>query len=810
MKRSTPEGSPRMDLGHECAQDKEIAHRWVEGIGRVIVVAALTFSALAVTAPSAQRAAAATAPVTSTALSGIVGKNGWFTSPTVLVTLTGQGSGAGAIQTFYRILPATTYTLYSGPFTVAGQGKHTINYYSVQGPLTEGVRSTTFSNDSVAPVTYSSVQGTLTPSGWYHGKVAISLAANDATSGVAAAYWKKDALNFATYNGPISLSGSGQRQITYYSIDKAGNAEGQHLLTLPIDNDPPVLTTPTVNGVAYAQAQHTLAGPVSIILGASDALSGLAVLNYQINNGAWTAYGAPLTLGAAGTYTIHYAASDRAGNSTAQGTLQLVVATMAPSVSASLAGTAGSNGWYRSAVGVTLSTNPATGVTAYYTMDNGPQTTYSGPFAVGGDGHHVVTYSATGSGGITAAQQAQIYIDTAPPTTVGSVVGSTPNGAGWFNHAVTIRLDAADNASGVAATYWQKDGQGAFSLYNGQFNLDTPGNHAITYYSIDRAGNTEGAKSLPVRIDSQAPATTATVNGGTLLAGAYTTTVSVALRPVDDLSGVAGTNVTVDGVASAYTAPIVLSTPGLHIITYSSVDVAGNVEATNRINVPLVAPAAPATAAPPPTLLPTQTPIVVGPTAIPTPAPRPQVTARLSANVAQLGWDRTFRLTVRTTPALPHRLVQVLIRTDARRPNWRIIRTNLTDSRGMMSWAIRTRQSAAYEVIVEHTITSRAVDVRVSSVVTLRRVLANLPGQALLTGRAWPEARGHMVALQEEGAHGTWHTVATTLLGARGAFTFVTPVDALRIYHWRVWNPPMATLVGGKSNIVTLVNKSRR
>ena len=807
MKRSTPEGSPRMEQGHTQAQGKDIVHRWGEGIGRVVVVAALTVSALAVAAPDMPRVAAAAPPVTSTALGGIVGKNGWFTSPTVLVTLTGQGSGSGAIQTFYRILPATTYTLYSSPFAVAGQGKHTINYYSVQGPLTEGARSTTFSNDSVAPVTYSSVQGNPTPSGWYHGNVTISLAANDTTSGVAAAYWKKDASNFATYNGPVTLSGSGQRQFTYYSIDKAGNAEGQHLLTLPIDNDPPVLTTPTVNGVAYAQAQHTLSGPISVVLGASDALSGLAVLNYQINNGAWTAYGAPLTLGAAGTYTVNYKASDRAGNSTAQGTLHLVVATMAPSVSASLAGTAGSNGWYRSAVGVTLSTNPATGVTALYTVDNGPQATYSGPISVSGDGHHVVTYSATGSGGTTAAQQAQIYIDTAPPTTVGSVVGSIPNGAGWFNHAVTIRLDATDNASGVAATYWQKDGQGAFSLYNGQFNLDTPGNHAITYYSIDRAGNTEGAKTLAVRIDSQAPATTATVNGGTLIAGAYTTTVSVALRALDDLSGVAGTNVTVDGVASAYTAPIVLSTPGLHIITYSSVDAAGNVEATNRINVPLVAPAAPATATPPPTLQATQTPIVAAPTA--TPGPRPQITARLSANVAQVGWDRTFRLTVRTAPALPHRLVQVLIRTDPRRPNWRIIRTNLTDNRGMMSWEIRTRQSAAYEVIVEHNITSRAVSVRVASVVTLRRVPANLPGQALLTGRAWPEARGHMVALQEEGAHGTWRTVATTLLGARGAFTFVTPIDASRTYHWRVWNPPMAALVGGRSNTVTLVNAKR-
>jgi hypothetical protein len=378
--------------------------------------------------------------------------------------------------------------------------------------------------------------------------VYLTLLRADALSGIAATYWSKDNGGFNRYTGTIGFSISGWRHIVYYSVDEAGNVEEQHELNLPIDNIPPVLASPTVNGVPYAQAQRTLVGPVQIALGAVDTYSGLDSLSYRIGDGAWVRYSGPFVLSTPGAYTVRYQATDRAGNSTATASIHLTVARLSTSVVASVSGTQGTAGWYRSAVSVSLAPSPA-GTTAQYRIDGGPVTAYAGPFTVSGDGRHQVEYQALGSTGATAWLDLAITIDTNPPATTGGVAGSQPNSAGWYNHPVTVQLSATDATSGVATTYWQKDNSGDFTAYGGPLELGNSGNRVITYYSVDQAGNVEGAHTLTIHIDQEAPQTTATINGGPLVAGAYTNLAQIQLRAVDDLSGIAATYISVDGAA---------------------------------------------------------------------------------------------------------------------------------------------------------------------------------------------------------------------------------------------------------------------
>jgi hypothetical protein len=452
-----------------------------------------------------------------------------------------------------------------------------------------------------------------------------------------------------------------------------------------------------------------------------------------------------------------------------------------------LAGTIGQGGWYRSPVLVVV-TASAAGSSVRYRIDGGAVATYMSPFLVSGDGHHQVLYQARGSNGITTRWlRLNLALDMSPPTTRASIVDGRPNAAGWYDHPVSVQLNATDLPSGVATTYWHAGGRGSFNVYRGPFRLSTPGTRVLTYYSVDRAGNVEAAHVLTLHIDRQAPATTATINGVPLRQGVYTGRAVVRLHAVDDLSGVAAIEVGVDGAPpTVYAAPIVLRTTGPHVITFAAVDVAGNVEALHRIVVPLVVA-----------------------------APRVRRTSMqalrltIGASRSSLAWDHTFRISTRVQPARRGMYVALLQLVSMRGQTWRVIRYGRFDASGRVSWVLRARRSARYRAFAGTRLVSPTVAVRVSSVVTLRRVPAALSGQVLLTGHTWPALPGHVVALQQPGSRGRWHTVATTLVQPHGLFAFIVPFNARGTYHWRVWDGPANGVASGRSNVVGLAAPRR-
>ena len=77
--------------------------------------------------------------------------------------------------------------------------------------------------------------------------------------------------------------------------------------------------------------------------------------------------------------------------------------------------------------------------------------------------------------------------------------------------------------------------------------------------------------------DTTAPAVTATVTGDQDADGAYVGSATVTLAATDDGSGVDTVEYSLDGGDwTAYTAPVVVSTPGEHTVAYRATDVAGN------------------------------------------------------------------------------------------------------------------------------------------------------------------------------------------------------------------------------------------
>ena len=150
--------------------------------------------------------------------------------------------------------------------------------------------------------------------------------------------------------------------------------------------------------------------------------------------------------------------------------------------------------------------------------------------------------------------------DSTAPTTTATTAPAAPNGSnGWFTSDVNVTLAGTDNAggSGIDKTEYRVDG-GAFATYSAPIAVTTAGTHTVEYRSSDKNGNVEATKTLTVKVDKVAPATTATLAPAAPGAGGtYTVPVTLTLAATDATSGVAKSEYMVNtaGAFGAFGAP---------------------------------------------------------------------------------------------------------------------------------------------------------------------------------------------------------------------------------------------------------------
>jgi outer membrane protein assembly factor BamB len=518
----------------------------------------------------------ATAPATVASVSGTP-SNGWYGNP-AQVSLTASDATSQVANTFYTVDGGPTQT-YASPFSVSGEGNHLVTYWSadVRGN-TETAHSLTVKIDASAPTTQLSIIGLPPVNGWYIAPfVRVALSPTDSKSGVAATYYSVNGGAAQTYTGYVTLNASAIYQVSFWSVDNVGNAEVQHTSEVKIDNWGPV-TQSQVSGQGGGGNYYR--GPVQVSLTATDDASGVANIYYQIDGGPTQTYTAPFTVSGDGTHPVHYWSVDVAGNSNNSYTIQLSMDATAPATQAALSGTAGANGWYSTAVQVTLTaTDNASGLGySYYAVDGGLQQTYAGPFTISTTGSHTLLYwSKDVANNVEAQHSVIIKVDVGSPATTASVNGTLDNG--WYQGPAQVTLTAADSASGVANTFYTIDG-GATQTYASPFNITADGTHSIKFWSVDAVGNSEPQQSLTVQVDSTAPTTVISPGGTAGNNGWYSSSVTVSLTASDNnQSGVATTYYSVDGgVTQTYAAPFTFSYSGTRTIVCWSVDGAGNTE----------------------------------------------------------------------------------------------------------------------------------------------------------------------------------------------------------------------------------------
>ncbi|WP_247676623.1 Ig-like domain repeat protein, partial [Micromonospora sp. M51] len=231
------------------------------------------------------------------------------------ITLTGadEAGGSGLASTEYQLDGATTWTAYTAPVAVSGDGEHELRFRSTdKAGNVEATKTVSVKIDATAPVTTATF-APANDAGWHNGTIPVVLASTDAGSGVKTVEWSLDGGAWTPYTTPVEVTGDGQHELLYRSTDKAGNAETLKSAVLKIDGTKPtLLVSGLADGQLYGDSQD-----VRVSWQAVDPTSGIATVVGQLDGQAY----ASGTLQAMydlslGLHELTVTATDKAGNKT--------------------------------------------------------------------------------------------------------------------------------------------------------------------------------------------------------------------------------------------------------------------------------------------------------------------------------------------------------------------------------------------------------------------------------------------------------------------------------------------------------------
>jgi hypothetical protein len=288
--------------------------------------------------------------------------------------------------------------------------------------------------------------------------------------------------------------------------------EGNNSATVKIDGTAPVTTAAGLQASPTTGWTNGQTG--YCVFTTTDATSGFKRLDGSIDvSGSFSfgVSGGTVSTTTPGSHPITFYATDVAGNVEATKSGYLNYDPTAPRADAQISAPAapGASGWYTSGP-VTLVVSGSDAVSGvalrqYRVAGAASWTTYTGPVALP-QGTTTYEYRVLDAAGNTSTiGTIGASVDTQAPTTTAPV--GAP--ASWTNVAPTITLRADDGGSGPALTQYRQQGAADWTTYTTPFQVTTQGQSAWEYRSVDVAGNTETPQALDVKLDSQAPATTA-------------------------------------------------------------------------------------------------------------------------------------------------------------------------------------------------------------------------------------------------------------------------------------------------------------
>ncbi|HEX9092671.1 MAG TPA: carboxypeptidase regulatory-like domain-containing protein, partial [Coriobacteriia bacterium] len=448
--------------------------------------------------------------------------------------------------------------------------------------------------DGAAPVT--SVEGV--PADW-SSAVTASFTATDGVggSGVAATYYRLGDDTPATYAAPVPITREGSNTLSYWSVDRFGNVEETRTIPVKLDLTPPA-TTSNIDS-----DWHTSTVTVSLV--GTDTGSGVAETWHKVGAADATTSLAPFDVGE-GRTRVDYWSVDYAGNveDAHSGTVTVDMTPPTVSSDATIA-------TYPSGATINITASDAlSGVTRVVYRTDGA-TEQSGTVVAPAVGTCSLDFRAQDAVGNWSAWSSPVTVTVADPPAAPGVSSSThPDPAAWYNGATaTAEWTAPASPSGIVGYSCVWDDAPATEpdpVVNAAGPTDS---HAVAsdgvHYFHVRARNGAGVwgatAHLTYRSDRTAPVT------GPSAAGPFTSAGSITLTPSDAGGSGLDTPSTTWALTGAETrsgtgVSVSVGTVGSYRLEFSSVDRAGNREATRRVdfvvNAPVTPPADPPAAPP--------------------------------------------------------------------------------------------------------------------------------------------------------------------------------------------------------------------
>lgn len=196
--------------------------------------------------------------------------------------------------------------------------------------------------------------------------------------------------------------------------------------------------------------------------------------------------------------------------------------------------------------------DPGTGVFLVANPMNEPRGMPSVTLLANGN---VLVAGGAAPGGYTGHKSAELYFgapqDSSPPSTSATKL-PLPNSSGWNSGDVSVTLNAVDNqaGSGVKEIHYAlsgaSSGSGTVSGSLASVSITAEGTTLLQYWAVDKAGNSETAQSLEVKIDRTPPEITISgiTNGSSYTLGAVPL---AGYLSIDDISGVASQSAILTG-----------------------------------------------------------------------------------------------------------------------------------------------------------------------------------------------------------------------------------------------------------------------